>query len=186
MLTERWCRKKSDVADECTALPWLPLLPFSHSPTFPPQKAEWEAVALQQAESWAIQLGSACTPKQQAQTGTEVHPSQGAGSAPNSTAKPKSNILEVSYILDIRIQRNLLCCLRVVLCSWLLASSKRFSEYKGQSCVQRHWSAAEIGHLAKPSAFKYPLPKPENDDYRSPLLIISFLSQKRNIKRERP
>lgn len=53
--------------------------PLLHTPTFPPQKAEREAVALQQAEFWAIQLGSACTQKEQAQNGTEEHPSQGAG-----------------------------------------------------------------------------------------------------------
>lgn len=78
--------------------------PLLHTPTFPPQKAEREAVALQQAEFWAIQLGSACTQKEQAQNGTEEHPSQGAGSAPNSAAKPKSCI--GSFIFTRHLHRK--------------------------------------------------------------------------------
>lgn len=98
----------------------------------------------------------------------------------------KSSILETSYILDIQIQRNWLSCLYMIFCSCLHTYSKGFLKYKGKSDIQHHWSAAEIGHLPKPYAFKYLLAKPENDDYYSSFLIISFLSQKRNIKRERP
>lgn len=114
------------------------------------------------------------------------HSKHWLGSKTRSLSTPNQPFWEQKITEDILIWSKWLCCPCMALCSWLHTSSKRFSKYKGQSSPQHHWSAAEIGHLTKPPAFKYPLPKPENDDYCSPSLIISFLSQRRNIKRERP
>lgn len=170
---------------------WLPLLHAHRSltlSTFLPLKSRLKGCSTSAGGMWVYRSGFRFYPPYSAKAGIEAHPTQHTVLAP----KPIVSQIQIrhfgnfEYIGLFNIKQFTLQLYISVLCSWLHASSRRFSKYKGQSSPQHHWSSAEIGHLAKPPAFKYPLPKPENDDYCSPFLIISFLSQKRNIKRERP